>query len=78
MAGPRAVVLSRQVKNGKEPRLQSCKHRRRRSAAMSKGSNDRESGERGSARLEWRAAWRNRDNGCGIEVLDRSSNERHW
>ena len=37
---------------------------------MSKGSNDRGSDERGSARLEWRAAWRDKDNGCGIEVLD--------
>ena len=37
---------------------------------MSKGSNDRGSGERGSARLEWRAAWCEKDNGCEIEVLD--------
>jgi hypothetical protein len=56
MAGPRAVVLSRQVKNGKEPRLQSCKHRRRRSAAMSKGSNDR--GQASGGARDWNGARR--------------------
>jgi hypothetical protein len=63
-------VLSRHIKNGKEPRpsvLQASPTPERgnvKRAATTEGQAS------GGARLEWRAAWRDKDNGCGIEVLD--------
>jgi hypothetical protein len=64
-------------KTGRSRAISPANIGRRRSAAMSKGSNDRGSGERGSARLERRASWRERDDGNAVEMLDRPRQERH-
>ena len=81
---PRLCLICKEWPNGRSTggRAVAAHQKRERAAAFSpasiadagarqcqKGSNDRGSGERG-ARLEWRAAWRDKDNGCGIEVLD--------
>ena len=57
--------------------VQSCGHRRRRSAASPKVSNDRRSNERGSARSERRTPRRDEGNRGAIGMLDRLRGERH-
>ena len=76
-AGARRSCCRGASPKGKAAALQSCTHRRGRSAAMVKISNDRKSGEGRSARLEWRPSRGEKGGRCTIRVLDPANRKRH-
>jgi hypothetical protein len=72
-----AVVLSRRITEWKAAALAILYASPGWSAAMVKISNDRRSGERRSARLEWRTSRGEKGSRSTIRVLDLAERKRH-
>jgi hypothetical protein len=72
-----AVVVSRRITEWKAAALAILYASAGRSAAMVKISNDRRSGERRSAGLEWRTSCGEKGGRCTIRVLDLAERKRH-
>ena len=75
-AGARRSCCGGHRRTRRSRAFQSCTHGRRRSAVMAKISDDRTSGERRRARLEWRTPGRERACCNEIGVLHRPRCER--